>query len=735
MFHGRGVVVFAIVFFLGLLLAGCGGAGGDGSSDGGGSLRGFFLDSPVSGLEYSGSSGSSGVTDIEGGFSFQDGEVVTFGIGNVTVGSVRMEASSPIVTPVSLVAFRRGASVAVNDPDVVAIVRFLMSADRDGSYRTIDIGDSMREKLGKKPPLRLDAGVASEAVIAAYLDKSIGDLVSESDAVKHLKETFEKLGIEADENVTGGGSAVSGEYRLLAWSDLGMHCMDGRDYSLFSILPPYNNLLAQLVKRGDKPEKITSGVAITYEALPSFDAKWNTTSATKTNFWEYVQSLFGMTLEDDVGLEGARVQSKVAQPLYYDSENGWWIAGGIPVTPRNDDGTYNRYPMVKVVAKDVTSGEILAETTAVLPVSDEMDCRLCHASNGNGTAKPSKGWATLSDGEKEYKTNILRLHDERHPDAVARHIDALRTKGWRYDTAGLEATVAGGTSILCASCHRSNALPGTGVDGIVSLTHAMHRKHTNVVDPGSGERLGESSNRTACYTCHPGSTTECLRGAMGSAKSPDGTNRIECQSCHGSMQAVGDSGREGWLDLPGCQSCHQHGKRYTVAVTDMDTGAFRSSSDDRFATDVGTPVAGRSLYRFSTGHGGLQCSACHGSTHAIYPSIRPEDNLQSIAAQGYAGPIRECTSCHTSITSGDELGGPHGMHLVGQPWVHSHGDLARFDKALCSPCHGTDYRGTDLARVAKFRKLYVGLSGRTYKYYLAGDKVGCYDCHNGPNGP
>ena len=34
-------------------------------------------------------------------------------------------------------------------------------------------------------------------------------------------------------------------YKVLGWNDLGMHCMDS-DYSVFSILPPFNNLHAQV---------------------------------------------------------------------------------------------------------------------------------------------------------------------------------------------------------------------------------------------------------------------------------------------------------------------------------------------------------------------------------------------------------------------------------------------------------------------------------------------------------
>ncbi len=728
---GKSTVLGSILLMV-IMLAGCGGGGDTSASAQGTSLRGYFLDNPVKGLQYTGSMGSSGITDSEGAFSFYDKEIVSFKVGAVTLGSVRMQASKTVVTPVALVSYAKGTSVGASDENVLSIVRFLMSADSGFSSRFIDISDSMREKLSKMPPLRLDAGDASAAVLAAYLGKETDRIVSRTDAFEHLKKTLEDLGEVVDDNLSGG-IQTSGDYMLLAWNDLGMHCMDGKDYSVFSILPPYNNLVAQLVKRGERPENITSGVTISYEAAPSFDAKWNTTSVTKTNFWNYVQKLFGVSLQDDVGLAGSYVQSKTPHNLHYDSNNDWWTAEGIPTAPRNDDGSYNRYPMVKVVAKDA-SGAVLAETTTVLPVSDEIDCGSCHNSNSNPAAKPSKGWAALGDREKDFKINILRLHDEKHPNAVTDHVDSLSAKGWNYDAGGLEATANGGTPVLCAACHKSNALPGTGVDNLVSLTHALHRKHANVVDPSTGKKLDESTSRDACYKCHPGATTECLRGAMGKAKNSDGTSKMQCQSCHGGMSAVGNSGREGWLDLPACQNCHQNGNRYTQAVTDIATGELRTSSDDRFATDSDTPVAGKSLYRYSRGHGGLQCSACHGSTHAIYPSSRPEDNIQSIAAQGYAGAVRECKVCHTSIPSVD-FGGPHGMHEVGSAWVFSHGDLAKYDKSKCETCHGSNYRGTVLSKVAAFRKFNVNLSTKTTKYYSAGDMVSCYDCHDGPNGP
>ncbi|MCB4749546.1 MAG: hypothetical protein LGB71_04700, partial [Sulfurovum sp.] len=62
--------------------------------------------------------------------------------------------------------------------------------------------------------------------------------------------------------LTAGKS--SSNYVLTAWNDLGMHCMDGNDFSVFSILPPYNNLHAQLKKKNG--DLVTRGVTITFES-------------------------------------------------------------------------------------------------------------------------------------------------------------------------------------------------------------------------------------------------------------------------------------------------------------------------------------------------------------------------------------------------------------------------------------------------------------------------------------
>jgi hypothetical protein len=516
-------------------------------------------------------------------------------------------------------------------------------------------------------------------------------------------------------------ASTSASYTLLAWNDLGMHCMDG-DYSVFSILPPYNNLHAQVIDSSNN-KLVTSGVTLTYEAMADATGSINSISSTKTNFWTYIADFFNVVLPGDMGLAGNKTASTTPQPLKYDTATRQFVAEGIPITPLDDAFRKNPYPMVKVVARDGT-GKQLAQARVVLPVSDEMSCASCHASNtGTAAAKPAAGWVN-GVGEPDWKRNILRLHDEKQAGNSA-FTNALATKG--YNPAGLLATSDGGKAILCASCHLSNALPGTGVAGIKPLTEAIHRHHATVKDT-SGNMLDSITNRSSCYQCHPGSETKCLRGVMGEAKTADGKLAIDCQSCHGTMSNVGRAGRTGWLDQPTCQSCHHDGQRELTAVS--STGILKTWLDTRFASNPNAPASGFSLYRFSSGHGGLQCEACHGATHAEYPSSHANDNVLSTDVQGHAGTIGECSACHKnqSLTA---TGGPHGMHSIGSAWVSGHESYAENNRTACAYCHGADYRGGPLSTVKAARSFSV--EGTT-KSYAAGQKVGCYDCHNGPSG-
>ena len=532
-----------------------------------------------------------------------------------------------------------------------------------------------------------------------------------------------------------GARAANGGWTIIGWNNLGMHCMDA-DYSVMSILPPYNTLEAQVLDPTGHLVSPSSGVNVTFEAVADPSGSINSTSIGKTDFWSYAQSLFGLLqpLPPDTGLAGMSMPgtANAPQALAFDVTTAAWTGEGIPATPYDDAGHKNTYPLFRVTARD-TTGTVLATSDIVVPVSDEMSCTTCHASNSDADAEPLEGWVHDPDPQRDYRLNAIRLHDDRqsgNPDYAAELV------GVGYDAGGLYATVTQlGKPVLCAVCHASNALGTVGVAGVAQLTTSMHRLHANVIDPVSGMSLDNENNRSACYTCHPGSTTKCLRGVMGNAVAADGTLEMQCQSCHGAMHSVGAQGRAGWLDEPTCQNCHtgtalnNNGEIRYTNVYDTN-GQRRVAVDATFATTPDVPMQGFSLYRFSTGHGGLQCEACHGSTHAEFPSSHINDNLQSIALQGHAGTLVECATCHGNSPN-TVNGGPHGMHPLGAGWVSDHPDAVEGGGgAACRTCHGTDYRGSVLS-YSKGDRVFSTRYGT--RRFWTGFQIGCYACHNGPN--
>jgi len=166
--------------------------------------------------------------------------------------------------------------------------------------------------------------------------------------------------------------------------------------------------------------------------------------------------------------------------------------------------------------------------------------------------------------------------------------------------------------IICAKCHGSNALGMPGRQDLGSLSYVIHRKH--------GSRTND------CYKCHPGPKTQCFRDAMYKK------GKV-CQDCHGSVSQVAssqNSGRRPWIDEPSCGQTGCHTAKYVE-----ETGK---------------------LYRNSKGHKGIYCSACHGSPHAIVPTVVVNDNMQNMKLQGFVGKLKKCSVCHGYIPSGK---GPH----------------------------------------------------------------------------
>ncbi|MBS0264281.1 MAG: hypothetical protein JSS02_20250, partial [Planctomycetes bacterium] len=217
-------------------------------------------------------------------------------------------------------------------------------------------------------------------------------------------------------------------YTVLGYNELGMHCMN-EDFSEMCILPPFNTLRAQVIDRtGEEPRIVTSGVTVSY-SIPG-----NTISSTKTNFWEYAPKLFGKPLLKDVGLTGSTLSGIMVPTAGHD-----WSAVGIPITPLNDLQQNDPFQLAKIEVRDNAQGKSLATTQAVVPVSWEINCNLCHNTPGISVA-----------------TDILRKHDKKHGTQ-------------------LEAT----KPVLCASCHADAALGTPGVKGVKTMSHAMHGSHAS----------------------------------------------------------------------------------------------------------------------------------------------------------------------------------------------------------------------------------------------------------------
>ena len=277
---------------------------------------------------------------------------------------------------------------------------------------------------------------------------------------------------------------------VLAWNDLGMHC-DQDSYKYFDLLPPYNTLHAQVFSGGE----VRRGYTVTYAFAKKTD------STLHTDFWTYASS-FGYNLAPNVGLTG----NGLSGTMKPDPGGLGYVATGIPVTPFDDDGTWDPYGAATITVRN-SGGVVVATQDVVVPISTELSCGNCHGDN--------------------YAVDMLTKHDAAQgttllADANANHPHA------------------------CGECHADNAVGAVGLPGVESLSVAMHKLHD-----------GKLPNTTAgCYNCHPGPKTECLRGIMERAGKG-------CVDCHGTMTTVwttAASGRQPWLNEPKCATCH--GSKY-----------------------------------------------------------------------------------------------------------------------------------------------------------------------------
>ena len=415
-----------------------------------------------------------------------------------------------------------------------------------------------------------------------------------------------------------GGSG----YVLLAWNNLGMHCISDSDQN-WILLPPANDLFAQLIKRDYIPEVVTDNVAIHYEVESAF-----ANPSSKVRFWEFAHILFGLPepLPANVGLGGNGVSGDMRK----EESTGVFEAKLIPVVPYPETGPveYNPYPLFTISATDATTGELLAQTRVVAPTSTEMGCRNCH-----GGPWKVPGVAGISD---ETGQDVLTTHD-------------------RMSGTNLKARAEAGQPVLCQSCHPDPVL-GSGGDmvnhpGLLNLPAALHGLHANYLTGREAE---------ACTYCHPNrpdGPTACLRGLHGDV--------VTCTDCHGYMEdhaagllkAEQEQGkpradallahlkmrtvdsldvvnpRVPWLNQPDCLNCHQ----------DFEA----PSTTDAYNVWTSGPEG---LYRIRMDElGAVPCIGCHNSPHAVWPADngygQNRDNIPPLQYMGVAQSMGAGGTC------------------------------------------------------------------------------------------
>ncbi len=170
-------------------LIGCG-SSSDSSSTTTDTQTGYFIDSPVAGLNYKTSSGVTGVTDGKGSFKYKEGEKVEFTIGKLKLGEAE-PTQEGLVTPRELTD---------NEESVKLILRVLQALDVDNNtsngitipasvttaLESIDTNITLAELEDESDVLKVSADLSE------YIDEDYDGVidVNETEAVTHYETSI-----------------------------------------------------------------------------------------------------------------------------------------------------------------------------------------------------------------------------------------------------------------------------------------------------------------------------------------------------------------------------------------------------------------------------------------------------------------------------------------------------------------------------------------------------------------
>ena len=154
-----------------LILSSCGGGGGS-DDDGDNAKTGVFIDSAVEGLSFS-TKTQSGLTNSKGEFKYLEGEVITFNLGKIEIGST---FGAEYISPLDIIN-----SFLPADESASNLAQLLQTLDTDNNP---DNGITLPSTIAALPAnLDVNDATAVEAALGQAL-------ISATDAVNHLNSSI-----------------------------------------------------------------------------------------------------------------------------------------------------------------------------------------------------------------------------------------------------------------------------------------------------------------------------------------------------------------------------------------------------------------------------------------------------------------------------------------------------------------------------------------------------------------
>jgi hypothetical protein len=150
---------------------------------------GILFDSPVSGVNYN-TATQSGVTDVQGNYSYLPGETVTFSIGDITFPTAK---ASHVVTPLDMVG-----KTDLTDTSVINITRLLQSLDVDGDpFNGIEISTAAHNAAtGLTVDFQSPTFDTDVANLVANSGSITTTLIDEATAIDNFKAALSTLPID-----------------------------------------------------------------------------------------------------------------------------------------------------------------------------------------------------------------------------------------------------------------------------------------------------------------------------------------------------------------------------------------------------------------------------------------------------------------------------------------------------------------------------------------------------------